>query len=302
IEMGMNHSGEIRFLAGIARPHAAVITNIGPAHIGILGSLENIASAKAEILEGLASDGLAVLPGDDPYLSTLRSKTRARIVSFGFGTGCDCSGQNVSMEADSVAMEVVLRGERIRARLGLLGKHNALNALCALALVVSTGKCSLREGIARMECFKPVSARMESHEVGGRRVILDCYNANPSSMRQAVEYLAVCKGRRIAVLGDMRELGEKSETLHRELGESVANARIDHLVAVGEQAQYIAQAALQKGLPPTGVHPCSSTREASDILLSLLSPGDTVLLKASRGMHFEAIVKDVWPSLPCDLH
>jgi len=302
IEMGMNHPGEIRFLAGIARPHAAVITNIGPAHIGILGSLENIAAAKAEILEGLSADSLAVLPGDDPYLSMLRSKTRAQIVSFGFGTGCDCSGQNVIMEADSVTLEVVLRGERVRARLGLLGKHNALNALCALALVVSAGKCSLREGVARMESFKPVSARMESHEAGGRRVILDCYNANPSSMRQAVEYLAVCKGRRIAVLGDMRELGEQSETLHRELGESVANARIDHLVAVGDQAQYIAQAALQKGMPPAGVHPCDSTGEASRLLSTLLIPGDTVLLKASRGMHFEAIVKDVWPSLPCDLH
>lgn len=302
IEMGMNHPGEIRFLAGIARPHAAVITNVGPAHIGILGSLENIARAKAEILEGLPEDGLAVLPGDDPYLTTLKSKTRARVVSFGFGTGCDCSGQDVKMASDAVTMEVVSKGERIRASLGLLGRHNAMNALAALAVFVNAGSRPLREGIARIESFKPVSARMESHELDGKRVILDCYNANPSSMRQAVEYLAVCNGRRIAVLGDMRELGDKSEELHRELGESVAKARIDLLVAVGEQAQFIAEAALQTGMTPAGVHSCESTSEAAHILFTLLLPGDTVLLKASRGMHFEAIVREVWPSLQCDLH
>ncbi|HOY68872.1 MAG TPA: UDP-N-acetylmuramoyl-tripeptide--D-alanyl-D-alanine ligase [Candidatus Ozemobacteraceae bacterium] len=302
IEMGMNHAGEIRFLAGIARPHAAIITNIGPAHIGNLGSLENIALAKAEILEGLGPDGLAVLPGDDPWLSTLRSKTRARVVCFGFGLGCDCSGQNVTMEADAISMEIVQGGSRTHARLGLLGRHNALNALGALALFVGLGRRPLAEGVALLERFRPVAARMESHEVDGKRVILDCYNANPSSMKQAIEYLAVCKGRRVAVLGDMRELGDQSEALHRELGASVARLGLDRLVAVGEQAQFIAQAALQAGMTAIAVHPCGDVAEAAKLLETLLLGGDTVLLKASRGMHFESIVKALWPSLPCDLH
>ncbi|HEY9071165.1 MAG TPA: UDP-N-acetylmuramoyl-tripeptide--D-alanyl-D-alanine ligase [Candidatus Ozemobacteraceae bacterium] len=302
IEMGMNHAGEIRFLAGIARPHAAIITNIGPAHIGNLGSLENIALAKAEILEGLAPDGLAVLPGDDPWLTSLRAKTRARVASFGFGPGCDCNGQNVSMEADAISMDVSYGGSRAHARLGLLGRHNALNALGALSLFVSLGRRPLAEGVALLERFSPVAARMESHEIDGKRVILDCYNANPSSMKQAVEYLAVCKGRRVAVLGDMRELGDQSEALHRDLGAAVARLGLDRLVAVGEQAQYIAQAALQAGMAPVSVHPCGDVGEASKLLETLLLRGDTVLLKASRGMHFESIVKALWPSLPCDLH
>jgi len=302
IEMGMNHAGEIRFLAGIARPHAAVITNIGPAHIGNMGSLENIALAKAEILEGLSENGLAVLPGDDPYLATLKAKTRARVVSFGFGSGCDCSGQDVRMDADAVSMEIVTTGGRARTKLGLLGRHNALNALSALAVYTNAGSRPLREGIARLESFMPVSARMESHELEGKRVILDCYNANPSSMKQAIEYLAVCKGRRIAVLGDMRELGDQSEALHRALGDSVARAGIDRLVAVGEQAQFIASAALQAGMPPAGVHSCGTTSEAAKLLFTLLLTGDTVLLKASRGMHFEEIVSELWPALHCDLH
>ena len=143
---------------------------------------------------------------------------------------------------------------------------------------------------------------MEAHEIDGMRVILDCYNANPASMKQAVEFLAICEGRKIAVLGDMKELGDESEELHRKLGETVAASIPNQLITVGGHAQEIAQGAILHGMKPECVHCCSTTIEAARVLADLMSKGDTLLLKASRGMHFEAIVKELWPKLVCDLH
>lgn len=185
--------------------------------------------------------------------------------------------------------------------LNLLGKHNALNSLGALALYSSYG-FSLQEGVEILKTFKPVNSRMESHQIDGMRVILDCYNANPSSMANAVELLSYCPGRRVAVLGDMRELGKESESLHEQLGRLVASRKIDQLVGVGALAQVIVEGAVVSGMTPSAVHSCRDTLEATKCLANLLSKGDTVLLKASRGMHFELIVKELWPSLPCDLH
>ena len=301
MEMGMNHAGEIRFLAEIARPSSGLITNVGPAHIGNLGSLSNIALAKAEMLENLPENGVAVLPGDDPFLSTLRSKTKARVLTFGFDSVCDMRGVEVQMLPAGIDLQVEYGGKRLPLRLQLLGKHNALNALAALALFVSCGY-PLEQGVQSLSGFRPVAARMESHQIDGMRVILDCYNANPSSMKQAIEFLGVCKGRRVAVLGDMRELGETSEELHRQVGQQVARQKIDELVVVGDQAQCMAEAALQEGMGPAMIHSCRNTTEAASMLRMLMRSGDTLLLKASRGMYFEKIVKDLWPSLPVDLH
>ena len=147
-----------------------------------------------------------------------------------------------------------------------------------------------------------VSARMESQEVNGVRLILDCYNANPGSMTQAVEFLSVCPGRRVVVLGDMRELGREGEDQHRKLGQKVAECKLDQLVAVGDLAQHIAESALTNGMAPQAVQSCRDTAEAVKVLSTLVLKGDTVLLKASRGMHFEAIVKELWPTIHCELH
>ncbi len=301
IEMGMNHAGEIRLLATLARPHAAVITNVGPAHIGMLGSLENIATAKAEILEGLAPDGVAVIPADSPFLTLIKSKTKARVLSFGLAADADVRGTDLAVSPDSTDLTVVFRDKRIPLRLRLLGSHNAVNALACLGMWVAQGK-PVEEGIEALGSFQPVQARMESVKTEGKRVILDCYNANPASMREAVRFLGVCKGRRVAVLGDMKELGGESEELHRRLGEEVAAAKLDVLVVVGDHAQSIAQSALQAGMAPDRVFSCSRNPEAADLLHNLLLEGDTVLMKASRGMHFEEIVKQLWPTVPIHLH
>ncbi len=301
IEMGMNHAGEIRFLAGLARPTAAVITNVGPAHIGNLGSLANIAQAKAEILEDLPATGTAVVDGDSEFLPVFRAATRAAVVTFGFGPECDMRGHDLTTGPDGTRLRVTWHGTEAAVRLQLLGRHNAMNALAALALFVSQGH-DLAAGAARLAEFAPVGARMESHEVDGRRIILDCYNANPASMAQAVEFLRQCPGQRLAVLGDMRELGEDSARFHAELGAAVARAGIERLVAVGHDAAGIAEGARRQGMPAAAVHHCSDTAQAARVLPGLLEAGQTVLLKASRGMHFETIVKALWPTLPLDLH
>ncbi len=301
IEMGMNHAGEIRFLAGIARPEAALITNVGPAHIGNLGSLENIARAKAEILEGLPDRSFAVVDGDSPFLPVFRQATRARLITFGFGPACDLRGHDLETGPAGTACRVSWQGEKGRLTLGLLGRHNIMNALAALAMFTARGY-PLATGLERLAAFRPVAARMESHEVGGVRVILDCYNANPASMLEAVEFLRGCPGRRLAVLGDMKELGDQSAAFHRQVGEAVARAGLDVLVAVGADARFMAEGARTGGMAAAAVHHCPDTGEAARLLPGLLAPGSLVLLKASRGMHFEAISRAVFPTLPLDLH
>lgn len=302
VEMGMNHAGEIRFLAGIANPGDALITNIGPAHIGILGSLHDIALAKAEILEERSSEHFVVLPGDDEFFATLKSRTRAQVVSFGFGVHNDMAGLDVHATAAATDLTVVWHGrERAQLRLPLLGRHNAQNALAALALFCANGY-PLARGVELLAAFAPVDARLESHRIDGLRVVLDCYNANPASMKGAVEFLSLCPPRRVAVLGDMRELGSFADESHRAIGTLVAKSSVEQLVAVGEQSQAMAEAALTSGMAPDAVHPCRDTEEAAKLLDTLLLPGDTVLVKASRGMHFETIVKELWPTLPIDLH
>ncbi|RCK81332.1 MAG: UDP-N-acetylmuramoylalanyl-D-glutamyl-2,6-diaminopimelate--D-alanyl-D-alanine ligase [Candidatus Ozemobacter sibiricus] len=301
IEMGMNHAGEIRFLASLARPTAAVITNIGPAHIGNLGSLENIAHAKAEILEELPPSGTAVVDGDSKFLPIFRAATRARVATFGVGPDCDLRALDLTSGPDGSRMRVAWHGQEAEVHLSLLGRHNALNALAALALFVSQGH-DLATGAARLARFAPVGARMESHVIEGRRIILDCYNANPASMAQAIEFLRQCPGQRLAVLGDMRELGADTARFHTELGAQVARAGIDRLIAVGHDAAAIAEGARQAGMPHESIHHCEDTIQAIRLLPNLLTAGQTVLLKASRGMHFETIVKALWPTLPVDLH
>ena len=301
MEMGMNHSGEIRFLAGISEPHSALISNIGPAHIGILGSLENIALAKGEILERLPPDGFAVLPGDDRFLALLKQRTTARVIRFGFEKENEIRGDNLRVEAHGMDLDLNYKGEKVALHLKLLGMHNASNAIAALAMFVASGN-KLTDGARQMAAFMPVTARMESREIDGVRVIMDCYNANPASMNQAVEFLKCCPGRRIAVLGDMRELGDLSEELHRRLGKQVAESSLDQLVAVGDFARYISEDAVSAGMPPDAVHTCRDTKEAAKVIPGLLKKGDTILLKASRGIHFETIVNELWPGIKCELH
>ncbi len=301
LEMGMNHSGEIRELCRIARPDAAMISNIGPAHIGILGSLENIARAKAEILELLDAGKTAVVPGDTEFTKIFRAAGKGKLVTFGEKPENDYHITDLCMLADAVAFKLQTPAGTRECRLNLAGRHNAFNAAAALTLCHQLG-CNLDRAIARIATFTPVGARMERVQIDGLTVLLDCYNANPGSMQEALRYLAICSSPRIAVLGDMRELGELSESLHRQLGVQAAEAAPDLLVCVGSDAAHIASAAREKGLAEARVISLNSGDAAAELLRERLQKGSTVLFKASRGMHFEKIVQKLWPQLGKDLH
>ncbi len=301
LEMGMNHQGEIRDLCRISRPDAALISSIGPAHIGILGSLENIARAKAEILENLSESQIAVVPGDTEFSEILRQATRARLFYFGEGENNDYRISNLQMSFEGVSFSLIARGLRCDCRLPLAGRHNAFNATAALALFHQLGH-DLQKGCQLLESFTPVGARMERVEINGINVLLDCYNANPGSMSEALKFLKVCPAPRIAVLGDMHELGDMSVSMHRQLGAQAAVCGLELLVCVGTDAAHIAAAARENGMAGSSIIALSSNAEAAELLKNRLTKGSTVLFKASRGMHFETIVRSLWPGLGKDLH
>lgn len=302
LEMGMNHSGEIRDLCRIASPDAALISNIGPAHIGILGSLENIARAKAEILEQLPPGKIAVVPGDTDFEHIFKAAaTGASLSTFGEKPENDYRLQNLQMYEDSIEFDFITPEGDKRVKLALAGRHNAFNAAAALTLCHRLG-CNLDAAIRRIGTFAPVGARMERVNTDGVTVLLDCYNANPGSMQEALRYLTVCHSPRIAVLGDMRELGELSETMHRQLGRQAAKTGLDFLLCVGSDAAFIADEAKLNGMPEERIISLSSGDTAAELLKERLQKGATVLFKASRGMHFEKIVQQLWPDLGKDLH
>ncbi|HPT46987.1 MAG TPA: UDP-N-acetylmuramoyl-tripeptide--D-alanyl-D-alanine ligase [Candidatus Rifleibacterium sp.] len=302
LEMGMNHSGEIRELCRIASPDAVLISNIGPAHIGILGSLENIARAKAEILEHLAAGQTAVVPGDTEFTEIFKKAAGpAGILTFGEQAGNDYRLTDLEMLPDSVAFNLDTPAGTKHCRVSLAGRHNAFNAAAALSLCHQLG-CDLDQAVSRLASFAPVGARMERINIDGLTVLLDCYNANPGSMQEALRYLAICASPRIAVLGDMRELGEMSVALHRQLGAQAAASAPDLLVCVGQDAAHIADAAREHGLLAGRILALNSGDQAAELLKEKLQKGSTILFKASRGMHFEKIVQKIWPALGKDLH
>ena len=301
VEMGMSHPGEIRFLCSLAQPDSALITNVGPAHIGNLKTLDNIARAKAEILEGLQPHQTAIFNGDSPYLGLFRETTKAHVVTFGTGETCDLKISEIRSEPEGVEFKIEFKGRKRSLKMKLLGKHNAFNAAAALATFFSHGG-RLENGLMVLSNFEPPGARMQSFSSKGVRLILDCYNANPASMTEAIEYLKICEGRKIAVLGDMKELGDQSDASHRNLGKHVAESGIDILIAVGNESALTAQGAADAGMVSDKLYHCNSLDEATNLLNSVAAKADTILLKASRGMHFERIVAEIWPGVKCDLH
>ncbi|HAE38880.1 MAG TPA: UDP-N-acetylmuramoyl-tripeptide--D-alanyl-D-alanine ligase [Candidatus Riflebacteria bacterium] len=301
LEMGMNHQGEIRDLCSIAHPTAALICNIGPAHIGILGSLKNIARAKAEILEGLVKGQTAVVPGDTEFTDLFRGIARPALFTFGENAGNDYRISNLQMTVNDLSFTLNAPDGRHNCQLALAGRHNAFNATAALALFHQLGG-NLAEGCQHLASFAPVGARMEKVVINGINILLDCYNANPGSMSEALKFLAVCPSPRFAVLGDMRELGDMAVEMHRQLGVQAAASQPDLLVCVGADAAHIAAAARENGMAESAVIALSSNDAAAELLKDRLIKGSTVLFKASRGMHFETIVRSLWPGLGQDLH
>ena len=293
VEIGMNHRGEIAPLAAIARPTVAVVTNVGTAHIEHLGSREEIAREKGDLLAALAADGTGVIPADDDFADALAARVRGRVRRFGRGTGADVRAEAVAPQPQGFAFTLRAAEGSASVRVAGLGETAVANALAAAAAALAAGATleNVARGLARV---RPVAGRLEPRPLPSGAVLIDdSYNANPQSMEVALRMLASRpgRGRRFAALGDMGELGPTSEKAHREAGRLVAQLGVDALHALGAHAESVAAGALEGGMPAARIHVARSHAELADALRGELAPGDWVLVKGSRSMRMERIAE-----------
>ena len=298
VELGMDHAGEIDNLARLVEPDMALITNIGDAHIENLGSRENIFKAKCEIFPHLKRDGLAILNGDDPLLAALEGTLAQRTVFVGEGEGLDYTARDLSSDgAGHLFCRVKTPRSQFEANIPALGSHMIYPTLMAAAAAEALGMAP-DEIVRGIGAFLPTKMRMNIVRCKGDIVILnDAYNANPQSMRAAAAVLGDAQGRRkVAVVGDMKELGPGSEQFHRAVGGYFAQAGADRLIAVGDLARFIAEGAKAAGLSQSDYF--STLDAAKNALSRELRAGATILVKASRSMAFEKIVDYLLANVP----
>jgi UDP-N-acetylmuramoyl-tripeptide--D-alanyl-D-alanine ligase len=293
VEMGMSAPGEIDLLARLVSPDIGVITNIGPAHLEFLGSMDGVAAAKAELLDNLAAGGTAVLNADDRYFEMLSARFSGRVLSFGMSDGAAVRAQDIRQGDEYTDFDLVAQGSAARVRLRALGRHNISNALAAAAAALAAGMPveAVKYGL---DDFVPVSMRSEIKVISGRTVLADCYNANPGSVKAALETLVTLRpgARSVAVLGDMLELGEQGAEEHREIGRLAARLGVDVIIAVGELSARILDGARDGGMPKSALFAAGSHAEAAGLLTRQSRIGDAVLIKGSRGMKMEKILEE----------
>jgi UDP-N-acetylmuramoyl-tripeptide--D-alanyl-D-alanine ligase len=286
IEMAMQRIGEIEDLAWFTCPNIAVITNIGSAHMEHLRSENNIAKAKSEILKFQKRNDFAVLPADDKYFIFLKKKAKGRIITLGIDSISDVRAEAIRFQNDSSSFILATKRFSIRIDLPLPGKHNIYDALAAAAAACAL-KIDPKYIKKGLENFKLSSKRLNIKYLKRIRLIDDTYNANPDSMSASLNVLENYPPRRIAVLGDMMELGKLSRKSHENIGRLAANLNIETLITVGKLAKYIALGAKRAGLNNT--YATRNNKEALKILKKIIQSEDTVLVKGSRGMHMEEI-------------
>jgi len=302
VEMGMNNLGEISVLSKIAKPNVAVITNVGTSHIGNLGSRENILKAKLEILDGLKNDGVLIINNDNDMLNKWYSNCcdgingficengkNVRVYTYGIESESNVMASNIESNENSSEFDVKGESfsEKIMVPVG--GNHFVYNALSAILV----GKClnipilKIKEGIKSFELTK---SRMEIVKLEDDiNIVNDCYNANYDSMKAAIEYIAkTSANRKVAVLGDMLELGEFSEDLHIKVGKEIIKNNINILVTVGTMGKVISETAKESGVE---IYHCNNNEEAVKVVKTIMQKGDIILVKASNGMKFKEIVE-----------
>ncbi|SHF42236.1 UDP-N-acetylmuramoyl-tripeptide--D-alanyl-D-alanine ligase [Desulforamulus putei DSM 12395] len=293
VEMGMRGPGEIDFLARLAKPTGAVITNIGEAHLERLGSVQNIARAKTEVLEHIGEEGFAVLNGDSPFLRELAGRCKGKVWLYSLEGPGDIRGYEIRPDGHGVRYQILYPGGQGEIRLPVPGSHNVMNSMAAVGVGLRLG-LTFAEIARGLEQVALTHMRLEMINCQGMTIINDTYNANPSSAKAALKVLQeTATGRKIAVLGNMFELGELEQPGHREVGEAAAGLQVDYLVTVGHLAQWIAEGGLKGGLSPERVRQCENNQQAMEILKEILQTGDTILVKGSRGMRMEEIVKEL---------
>jgi len=296
VEMGMRGLGQISQLCAVARPTVALVTNVGVTHIALLGSQDAVASAKGELVRALGSDGAAFLNGDDAYSAAIAETSLAPVTYYGLSEDCTVRAENIKVDAESrAAFDLSSEEGSVRVSLSVPGRHNVYNALAAAAVGLYLG-VPIDRLAAALASAEVSAMRMQVFtSADGVTVINDAYNANPVSMQAAVVTLAEMGSatRRVAVLGDMAELGSLTELAHFRVGELVARLPIDVLVSVGKRARHIADGARAEGMPADRIHACSTAEEASEVLRGTLRHNDAVLVKASRVMGLESVVEEI---------
>ncbi len=286
VEMGMSHPGEIEVLAEIAAPDGAIITNIGTAHLEFLGSREAIAREKGMLAEAIAPEGWVVLPAEDDFTPSIRGRCRGEVITGGIGTG-DVQARDLVIGWEGVRFTLWHEGKETEAWLPVPGEHMVRNATLAAAAGLRMG-LTLEEVSAGLRGAELTGGRMQRTTAGGLRILDDSYNANPESMRAALRTLASLpvEGRRIAVLGRMAELGERSGEEHGALGEAVAENAIDIVVGIGEEGARLARGAGES----VEAHVFADQEQVAAFLRETATPADVVLVKGSRSSRMELVL------------
>ena len=288
VELGMRGLGQIKELADIAEPTVGVVTNVGKSHIELLGSQAQIAKAKGELVEALGSDGTAVLNQDDKRVAAMAGKCKGKVVGFGIINDAPVMAGTIKNSEKGLSFTCRCFDQVIDVHMSVIGTHNVYNALAAVAVgrLLGLSEHQMRKGLAE---YKGVPMRQELVNIDNVVFVNDAYNANPASMKEAVDTLVTLTGgRKIAVLGGMLELGDWAEKEHEKIGTYLADKKVDVLIALGDEARFMAKAAKAAGM--NEVYTVTTHAEAAAVLRRIMRQGDTVLLKGSRGFAMEKIL------------
>ncbi|QTL98038.1 UDP-N-acetylmuramoyl-tripeptide--D-alanyl-D-alanine ligase [Iocasia frigidifontis] len=293
LEMGMSSLGEISLLTSIALPQIGVITNVGETHLESLGTIENVAQGKSELIAALPEDGIAILNYDNSYVRDMKSVFKGeKIIYYGFNKAVDISASNIRIDNKGTSFLIEYQDDKRDILIDKPGRHNVYNALAAIAVAreLAVGWNSIKKALLSVDLS---SLRWDvQKKKGGITIINDSYNANPLSMEAAVD--AVCESaedRVILVLGAMLELGSNESRAHLELGKKIADSAVDVLITVGEIAQLIARGAIQGNMKKENIHIFDNNKQAAVLLNNILVGNDTVLVKGSRRNKMEEIVE-----------
>ncbi|MFR8104462.1 MAG: UDP-N-acetylmuramoyl-tripeptide--D-alanyl-D-alanine ligase [Clostridia bacterium] len=299
VEMGMSALGEIRTLTNIVKPDIAIITNIGTSHIGDLGSRENILKAKLEIIEGLKENGTLLINNDNDLLHKWYKKNKNKeksyqVLTYGIECDSDIMAREIKLEEDDSIFHTDINGKDTTVYVPIGGTPFIYNSLAGIlvGMLLKIDTESILEGI---KYFKLTKNRMDIYVNKNKVTIIDgTYNASYDALKPAIQYLANKSGnKKIAMLGNILDLGEYEESLHEAVGEELVKNKIDILVTVGENMKYTIQKALELGMRKENIYVCKNNQEAIQILRKIMEPNDVVLVKASHAMHFTEIVKEI---------
>ena len=290
IEMGMSNFGEIEYLANMVQPQIGIISNVGYSHVEYLGSREGIFKAKMEVTANFDSNSLLIINGDDDCLKTLKDKDLVyQLKTFGFEKNNDIYCEDYKMTDDSTTFTAVIDGNQEEFFIPTVGEHNIYNAMAAILVGIKLNMTieEIKEGLKNFQCTKN---RLDIIKTNNITIIDSVYNASIDSMNATLSILGRYNNRRVAILGDMFEMGDYAEFAHRQVGKFAAN-NMDVMVAIGKDAEYIVKELIETGVNPENLYHFNTKEEAIDRLDNIIKENDVVLVKASRGMHLEKVVE-----------